>query len=362
MEGGWGIGPGGAQPAPRRRWTGWLIGGGVAVVVALCACVIVALVAPAALLGIAGRVTTPGGGHVVPPPCANAVASDRVPKDSTGQFIVQPLYAEVINYAGDAEGQPSNSRVQFWARNVLAPYPPMNDIFTEAVGGVDQWNQSLGSIDPNAFRCVALDMQQARVVDQALAALQAAAKLVPGPQTRAYLVPWNTDRFYGASQEQSLLIPFWETDPLNRLLPRDASRDWFYMVGALDHEYFEVARYDRLGSVGNAYLTLLDNMVTDGLADNFAAHITGQIADWGINSDEEARLWAQFQPVMNDYDNPNEQSQMLGDPTHGIPNAAGYLIGDHIVEGYLTRHPGVTFNQLAAMDARTIFAGSGYTG
>ncbi len=185
---------------------------------------------------------------------------------------------------------------------------------------------------------------------------------LPGPKTTAYLVPWNTNVFYGASGTQSLLIPFWEADPLNRALTRDAANDWDYMPGALDHEYMEVVRYERIGSMGNAYLTLLDNMVTDGLADNFANHMTGETIDWGISPAEEARLWAQFKGDVNQYANPNEASQMLGDPSQGIPNAAGYAIGDHIVALYLQRHPGVTFNQLAGMDAQTIFAGSGYTG
>jgi hypothetical protein len=38
------------------------------------------------------------------------------------------------------------------------------------------------------------------------------------------------------------------------------------------------------------------------------------------------------------------------------------VIGDHIVALYLQKHPDVTFNQLAGMDAQTIFAGSGYNG
>jgi hypothetical protein len=246
--------------------------------------------------------------------------------------------------------------------DVLGQYPPMDDIFTSAVGGVDQWNTSLSAIDPSAFRCVVQDMQSARLEAQALAVLHAAAKEIPGPKTTAYLVPWNTDKFYGASGSQSLLIPFWEQDPLNRALPRDAANDWFYMPGALDHEYLEVVRYDRLGSVDNAYQTLLGNMVTDGLADNFAEHMTGSPIDWGIDPAEEAALWARFKPDVTQYANPNEASQMLGDPSQNIPNAAGYVIGDHIVALYLQKHPDVTFNQLAGMDAQTIFAGSGYNG
>jgi len=146
------------------------------------------------------------------------------------------------------------------------------------------------------------------------------------------------------------------------MLPRNSASDWSYMEFALDHEYMEVARYDRLGSLGNAYQTLLDNMVTDGLADQFAAHMTGEEPATVMSSSLEAKLWAQFKPTMNDYANPNQEAQMLGDPAHGIPNGAGYQIGDHIVAGYLAQHPRVTFNQLAAMDAATIYAGSGYDG
>lgn len=362
MYEGWGTAPSGGQPAPRRRRTGWIIGGVIGAVVALCVCVIAVLLAPLALLRITGRLTIPGAGSLAPGVCANAVPRDLIPTDSTGQFTVQPVYSEALSYSTDAAGQPSSQRVQLWAKDVLAPYPPMEDIFTSAVGGVDEWDKSLGAIDPNAFRCVVQDMQTAQVERQALVALQAAAKQVPGPHTVAYLVPWNTNRFYGASGERSLLIPFWETDPLNRLLPRDSSRDWFYMVGALDHEYMEVARYDRLGSIANAYQTLLDNMVMDGMADDFAAHMTGQQPQWGIDSDTEATLWAKFKPSINQYANPNQEADMLGDPANGIPNAAGYQIGDHIVAGYLARHPHVTFDQLASMDANVIYAGSGYNG
>src|SRR5579859_2839577 len=227
MYEGWGTTPGGGQPAPRKRRTGWIVGGVVAVVVALCACVIVALVAPVALLRIAGRFTVPGAGSVLPPVCAGAVPRDTIPADATGQFTVQPIYAEALSYATDAQGQPTSQRVQIWAKDVLAPYPAMNDIFSSAVGGVDEWSKALGSIDPSAYRCVVLDMQTARVEQQALAALQAAARQVPGPHTVAYLVPWNTTRFYGASGERSLMIPFWENDPLNRLLSRNSSEDWF---------------------------------------------------------------------------------------------------------------------------------------
>lgn len=347
-----------SQPPRRRRSWLYVTLGLLALLV--CVAIIAITLGPLALRRLGAR-----PGSLLPSAplvCPRAKASDAMPRDTTGQFTVQPVYAEVLSYAHDAEGQSDSQRVHLWSVDVLGQYPPMDDIFTEAVGGVDQWNTSLSAIDPSAFRCVTQDMQTGDVAGQALATLRAAAKELPGPATTAYLVPWNTDKFYGASGEQSLLIPFWEPDPLNRNVTRDAATDWFYMPGALDHEYLEVVRYDRLGSEANAYKTLLGNMVTDGLADNFAEHMTGKPIDWGISPSEEAALWTQFQPTLTEYGNPNEPAEMLGDPAQGIPNAAGYAIGDHIVALYLQRHPGVTFNQLAGVDEQTIFDGSDYTG
>ncbi len=361
MYEGWGTAPGGRPPEPKRR-TGWVIGGVVAAVVALCVCVVAAVLAPLALTRITGRLTIPGAGKIIPQVCGNAVPRDPIPTDTTGQFTVQPLYAEALNYANDAASQPASQRADLWEKDVLYPYPPMNDIFSENFGSIDQWAQALGSKDPNEFRCVVLDMQTAHIEQKALVTLQAAAKQVPGPHTLAYLVPWYDEHIGGASQEQSLLIPVWENDPLNRTLARDGSSDWPFIAFALDHEYLEVARYDRLGSVSNAYLTLLDNMVTDGMADNFAAHMTGQPIERGMDPATEAALWAKYKPTINQYGNPNQEAVMLGDPANGIPDAAGYQIGDHIVADYLARHPNVTFDQLASMDANTIYAGSGYDG
>jgi hypothetical protein len=341
----------------RARW--WIIGGVVAGVVI---CLALALLAPFAYLTFNGRVQAPGSlSRLEPLACPGAVARDTVPTDASGQFTVQPLYRETLVYAGDSRTAPASQRADLWAKDVLGPYPPMDDIFTESVGGIDAWQKELGAVDPNTFRCLVYDMQQADLTDHALNILQADAKQIPGPTTFAYLVPWYSTTFGGASQEQSLLIPIWEISPLDRTLPRVKS-DFAYMDFPLDHEYLEVARYDRLGSVTNAYLTLLDNMVTDGMADQFGAHMTGRPIPQRISSAQESQFWTEFEPHMNDYANPDQGADMLGDPARGIPDGVGYQIGDHIVGDYLARHPKVTFNQLVAMDAQTIFAGSGYNG
>ena len=352
-----------AQPPRPARRRGYLAAGIVALVVALCVCVGAVALAPLALRTFSARFLPTIPRQAAQAICPGAVARDTAPTDATSQFTVQPVYAEVLSYATDAASQPTSQRVPIWTRDVLIPFPPMADIFTAATGGMDQWGQELGALDPSVFRCVTRDMQSAGLTDLALKALQAAAKQVPGPHTLVYLVPWISHTFGGASQWQSMLIPIWEADPLDRALPRGGASDFAYMYFPIYHEYFEVARYDRLGSSDNAYLTLLGNMVTDGMADNFAAHMTGLgLQNFGISPDEEARLWAQFKPNLTRYANPDQGVDMIGSNGSGVPNGAGYQIGDHIVASYLATHPGVTFDQLAGMDANTIYTGSGYDG
>lgn len=341
----------------------WIWTGATLALVALCVALSLSPFAAPVLGGVGARVW--GGAlnrRAQTFLCPAAKPSDAAPKDPKGQFTIQPVYAETLTYATDAAAQPKSQRVHLWSVDVLGQYPPMDDIFTEAVGGVDQWNTTLSATDPAAFRCVVQDMQAGNVAGQALTVLRQAALILPGPATTAYLVPWNTTKFGGASGTQSLLIPYWEPNPLDRSLSRAGNASWSDVAFALDHEYLEVTRYDRLGSMGNAYQTLLDNMVTDGLADEFAAHMTNVQPDYGISTEQEASLWAQFKPTLTQYANPNETQQMLGDPAQGIPNAAGYQIGDHIVAMYLQKHPGASWTQLAGMDGQTVFAGSGYNG
>ncbi len=344
-------------------WSRWLLGALAAIVVLVGAVGATAMTLPLSL-AMARAVLQSPFASVRPQLCAGAHATDVVPQgSSSSQFLIRPMYAEALRYAQDAAGQPPDQQVNLWAVDVMAPVPLLEDLFSQAVGDVSYWRTTLSRLNAADFRCVVQDMQRSHVATLAFQTLQRDAAVLPGPITHVYLIPWYTTTFSGASTENAILIPYWELQPLNRALPRDGSA-WSSMAPwALDHEYLEVSRYQRLGE-GNAYLTLLGNLVTDGMADSFAAAMEGQTAyaDFLLLPDQERALWARIAPTVDQVANPLQRAVMLGDPAHGIPTDAGYCIGYHIVQGYLTRHPGTTFPRLAGMDAETIVAGSGYNG
>jgi hypothetical protein len=99
--------------------------------------VVLASLAPITVSRLQGKFGSVRSGLASTLICPGAKASDATPGDSSGQFTVQPIYAEALKYASDAAAQPKSQRVHLWSVDVLGQYPPMDDIFTEAVGGVD---------------------------------------------------------------------------------------------------------------------------------------------------------------------------------------------------------------------------------
>ncbi len=114
--------------------------------------------------------------------------------------------------------------------------------------------------------------------------------------------------------------------------------------------------------MGPAYVNLLANMVTDGMADSFASAQTHVSQPWDstLTPQEERTIWDFIQPHLRDQS--EQDAVMLGGGAFNFPAYTGYTIGFHIVQGYLARHPGVSFPALAGMSTDTVFAGSGYNG
>jgi hypothetical protein len=295
-------------------------------------------------------------------PCMSASPTDAAPNDSSGQFTLHPLYTETLAYTLDIQGRPVSSRSDRWTYDVENGDPILEYLFT-SIRNAQDWQATLTGTTPDAFRCAVEDAQAQDITGQVLSALQVDAALLSGPPTDVYLMPFPTRDVGGVSTTKAILIPFWEPNPADRSLLRDYSRIWGFVPFAVAHEYFEVVRYDHIGE-GRAYETILDNIVTDGMAEAFGSHQTGQDSpsDTAMTVDVEEQVWGRIQSSLDAVGSPLQDSVMFGDASQGIPTDAGYCIGFHIVRDFLRIHPTATFAQLAGMSAKAVLAGSGYIG
>jgi Predicted Zn-dependent protease (DUF2268) len=135
-------------------------------------------------------------------------------------------------------------------------------------------------------------------------------------------------------------------------------------VPTIAHELHHTVR----GTVGPGNVgSVLDRLVSEGSAvafeeEAFPRYATGYLDDV-LTSSEEAAVWQAVRPHLGDSITARPRlirRWFLGGG--GVPAGAGYVIGYHIVKGYLARHPASSAAKLAMVDSETILAGSGYAG
>ncbi len=142
---------------------------------------------------------------------------------------------------------------------------------------------------------------------------------------------------------------FLALDPDHEHFERALEREVFR---TLAHEFHHVARH-RASLRGH---TLLDALVSEGLADHFSIEVTGmEPPPWAVALDLE-RTAAMSDRARAEYDNPryDHRAWFFGSTDVEIPRWTGYTLGFQIVADYLERHPGSSAAALAMMASETL--------
>ncbi len=108
--------------------------------------------------------------------------------------------------------------------------------------------------------------------------------------------------------------------------------------------------------------TLLDAMLTEGVADAFAREIyPDRLPRWltELTAEDEAAVWPQIQRRL-DITDPGEIRRYLFGDSDRVPLWAGHAIGYGIVKSYLQRHPNARPASLVGLQSHVIYEESGY--
>ena len=129
----------------------------------------------------------------------------------------------------------------------------------------------------------------------------------------------------------------------------------------LAYELDHVARVNRGPGYGS---TLLEVMVTEGMADAFAtqAFPDAPAHPWAeaLSPRQLRTLWARAQPSLSELVDPRSYGEWFSGKGR-LPLWTGYSIGSGIVSSYLARHPSARASDLVTVPARKVLRGSGWT-
>jgi uncharacterized protein YjaZ len=138
---------------------------------------------------------------------------------------------------------------------------------------------------------------------------------------------------------------------------------WIPWVGYnVAHEYHHSQWMARNPDRDTFQFTLLEYLVFEGRADNFASQITHLNGDWShsISAEEQCTVFNQIEPSLSKT-GPILPKVMFGWPGSGYPQWAGYTLGFGIVNSFLRTHPRDSIESWTRMSAADLFAASHYS-
>ncbi len=160
---------------------------------------------------------------------------------------------------------------------------------------------------------------------------------------------------------QTMLLFFWPVPHWPEILAYTACHEYIHLV----RNYLFPRRM-----VGGRMVyvkseepdTLLDAMLTEGMADAFAQEIyPDRLPRWvkELSPDDESAVWPQIHRRLEITD-PGEIRRYLFGDSDRVPLWSGHAIGYAIAKFYLENHPSTRPASLVGLQARTIYEESGY--
>lgn|GEM_PF-1896396 len=138
-----------------------------------------------------------------------------------------------------------------------------------------------------------------------------------------------------------------------------------YVPWVLAHEYnHTIWGYNYYYLKRNSSHDLLTAIITEGEADSFAKVVCPEVHPrWlrALTAEQEREQWVALKEYLFCEDNMELHRRFFfGDEKTSTPVNTGYTIGFSIVQAYLKARPGVSFTELAGIDAKEILEVGGY--
>ena len=290
-------------------------------------------------------------------------------------ITVIPAYRVVATFARQSKGLPFEEavdtlelKVREYARNLFSMlHPSIMDLGERTVVA------QLGDPDPEALIEALAEIDAGRPKEIVEKALRKCGEHLARPDlnTRAYLLPGDGESRVMVKQMNGVLgFSLGAQATAVFLWPVDGWQRW--LTYTVTHEYVHLVRnllFPR-GPTGSRLMyiktqvpeTLLDVIVTEGIADAFATQIYPDVhprSTEALTPEVEKRLWPKVHRRLEMSDTTELRRILYGDNDR-IPPWTGYTIGYRIVKSYLKAHPGTHPASLVGLPASTIFQQSGY--
>ncbi|GAA0365926.1 DUF2268 domain-containing protein [Bacillus horti] len=262
------------------------------------------------------------------------------------EFHIIPMYDQFLEYITHAREDEGNiNRDRLYRETVLKPFRLSAWGSENRIVEGDQiaFKRSNNLEELEKFIHLLYENHE-QYIEIIMESLMASSDILPGPETRIFLVPYNPDEYRAehgvrgyAYKDGVIVIIIEPKSSVEYILP--------YVVA---HEYHHVILREDYRLNRRAY-DLLEDVVTEGKADTFAKMIYPDVdPPWIETLAEEERVWSMMKRVMEP-DSILSIDFSVGDSTRRVPVWSNYRIGYQIMQDFIKHNPEITVQEWTTM-------------
>lgn len=278
------------------------------------------------------------------------------PTEQSFTFI--PVYRDMLNYIEKARQEDDPELMDILQTYVIEPNrePCIGEEYLPPPGSIyDTPIEDLDALEENIRLLASSDVE--RLVTDAL---QRSAAKLPGPDTTVCVIAANPSNWFVKKKMNG--VNGWTYGAGKIIIQINPVPGWRTRVPYIvAHEYHH-STWTSQHYPADSKEDLLDRLIFEGKADSFAHVVYPSIEVPWVNAltpEEERVQWEEMLRFGSTTDPLVKNSLMVGE-YEGTPTWAGYTIGYHIVQSYLTSHPEVSIQSWTALPADEILHQSGY--
>lgn len=282
-------------------------------------------------------------------------------KNGNQEFKIIPFYTQVLDYIESvSEIEQHEKMEEHYYQKVVEPFQLDTLGKGEGYWIKDHWAfatpKDIKTLEQFVYSLINNQDEINKIIEQALIK---SSNTLPGENKTVYLFPPNPDDMYGINLMGGVSgIAVSKDVILIKIVPSSFNED--LLEYSIAHEYHHTIYME--GENVNWQNTLLDEIILEGKADNFAKSLYPDInIPWiePLSNQKEVEVWEHLKENLMSKDR-TIKGDYFENPNKGIPRWTNYKIGYQIVNSFLEKNPTTPVRDWTLLSAEEILSNSKY--
>ncbi|QUW23038.1 hypothetical protein JSQ81_05560 [Sporosarcina sp. Marseille-Q4063] len=267
------------------------------------------------------------------------------------------FFEEMLNYTKLKSENPTLDNEDTFTKAVLMPFQDKSSIDYYNLEDFLKPTNKLNQLEENTNELLENAKKISRWIEEAIVE---SIEILPGGDTTFYVFPIIPDDWFAIMNMKGVSGASFFGNKV--ILMLDPSFEEEMLKYAVAHEYNHTVHMSHNGTQGIS--TILDRIITEGKADNFAKTLyPAMTVPWTVqlSENEETAILEKLNKIHDSTNYEDYDDFLYDNSTIAIPMWADYKIGYKITESFINKNPNTPIPEWTKMDAKELVKKSDYS-